>query len=93
MDAIPITGPYVPFLIDLNTIRYARVGIREYTSIRKGLSSRVDVIRIAVNTKSNMGAEALSGFFENLHCRRLSLVVAKKTGCSSSICATIFWRY
>jgi hypothetical protein len=39
-------------LIDLYAIRYARVGICKHSSIRKSLSSRVDIVRITERVKS-----------------------------------------
>ena len=47
MDAVAVPGPDVPFLVDLDAIWYARIGIREYTPVGKGLCGWVDIVRVA----------------------------------------------
>ena len=50
MDAVAVAGPNVPFFVDLDAIWYARIGIREYTSVSKGLGSWVDIVSVAEKT-------------------------------------------
>jgi hypothetical protein len=47
MDAVAVAGPDVPFLVDLDAIWYARIGIREYTPVSKGLGGWLDIERVA----------------------------------------------
>ena len=47
MDAVAVARPDVPLLVDLDAIWYARIGIREYTPVCKGLGSWVDVVCVA----------------------------------------------
>ena len=81
MDAVAVAGPDVPFLVDLDAIWYARIGIRKYTPVSKGLGSWVDIERVAEKVLVRKCLSELGG---QLHRRGLRLVVAQRAaGCSS----------